>query len=162
MKIKTIFLFLFIFAVNADAFKHYSIFDFLEEIVGRETFQSFQVFLKERPVFPPGTNYLKFFHLDTLEEASEDLPEGLKSKWGISRGYMTFLTLDMLRDRRARSRTQWVLNALRSRQIAGNKVNRNSMNSTISRLKSKGIAETVGKKVKLADAFVEDYEESLE
>lgn len=32
MKIKTIFLFLFIFAVNADAFKHYSIFDFLEEI----------------------------------------------------------------------------------------------------------------------------------
>ena len=67
---------------------------------------------------------------------------------------MTFLALDMLNDPLPKSRNQIVLNALRSRRIAGNKINRSSMSSTVSRLKSAGIAEDFGKKVRLTAEFL--------
>jgi hypothetical protein len=67
---------------------------------------------------------------------------------------MTFLALDMLNDPRPKSRNQIVLNALRSRRIAGNKINRSSMSSSVSRLKSAGIAEDHGKKVRLTAEFL--------
>ena len=49
----------------------------------------------------------------------------------------------------AQKRHQSVLNALLSRRIAGSKINLSSMSLTVSRLKSAGIAEEHGKKVRL-------------
>ena len=80
--------------------------------------------------------------------------------WGISKGYMTFLVLDMINDKQPRSRNQIVLTGLRSRHIAGNKTNRSSMNATVSRLKSAGIAEDHGKKVRLTETFVSAWQEA--
>jgi len=37
---------------------------------------------------------------------------------------MTFLVVDMLNDQRPRIRSQWVIDALRSRRIPGNKTNK--------------------------------------
>ena len=62
---------------------------------------------------------------------------------------MTFLTLDMPNYPRPKSRNQIVLNALLLRRIAGSKINLGSMSSTVSRLKSAGIAEEHGKKERL-------------
>ncbi len=70
---------------------------------------------------------------------------------------MNFLVLDMLNDPVPRSRNQWVLHALRYRNIPGNKTNRGSMSATVSRLKKEGIAEDYGKKVKLTEEFQESY-----
>ena len=71
---------------------------------------------------------------------------------------MTFLTLDMLNDLRPKSRNQIGLNALRSRRIPGNNADRSSMGSTVSRLKSAGIAEDHGKKVRLTADFLSAWE----
>lgn len=71
---------------------------------------------------------------------------------------MTFLLLDMLNNGQPRSRNQIVLNALGSRQIAGNKTNRSSMSGTVSLLKSAGIAKDHGKKVRLTKEFLEHWE----
>jgi len=86
-----------------------------------------------------------------------ELPADLAEAWCISKGYMTFLTLDMLNDGQPRSRNKIVLNALRSRRISENKTNRTSMSATISRLKSAGIAEDYGKKVRLTPEFLEEW-----
>ena len=67
---------------------------------------------------------------------------------------MTFLTLDFLNDQRPKSRNQIVLSALRSRHISGNKTNKSSMSATVSRLKSAGVAEDYGKKIRLTSSFV--------
>ena len=108
-----------------------------------------------------GTSYLDFFELGEPEVPLRELPEEFAEDWGISRGYMTFLVLDMLNDPRSRSRNQWVLNALRSRHISGNKTNRGSMSSTVSRLKSAGIAEEHGKKVRLTQRFIDAWQKRL-
>ena len=96
-----------------------------------------------RNLYSPGFQILQPPYLFGLKkrEPINVLPTLLTNKWNISAGYMTFLTLDMLNDLRPKSRNQIVLNALRSRLIAGNKTNRSSMGSTVSRLKSAGIAE---------------------
>jgi len=70
--------------------------------------------------------------------------------------------LDMINDNQPRSRNQIVLTALRSRHIAGNKINRSSMNATVSRLKSAGIAEDHGKKVRLTDQFLVAWTEQAD
>ena len=70
---------------------------------------------------------------------------------------MSFLVLDMLNDGQPRSRNQIVLNALRSRRIAGNKTNRSSMSATVSRIKSAGSAEDHGQKVRLTQDFVDAW-----
>ncbi len=105
-------------------------------------------------------NYLELFALEDSDHRVEELPETIVSEWGISKGYMTFMVLDMLNDQRPRSRNQWVLNALRSRHIAGNKTNRSSMSATISRMKASGIAEEYGKKVRLTEKFIEEWKSS--
>ena len=102
-------------------------------------------------------DYLFTFKLKNKEIVSV-LPQSFKDKWNISSGYMTFLTLDLLNDQRPKSRNQIVLHALRSRRIAGNKINRNSISATISRLKSSYILEDYGKKIRLTNNFLEDWE----
>ena len=99
-----------------------------------------------------GSDYVAAFGLQSRKLITE-LPSALSREWKISIGYMTFVVLDMLNDGQPRSRNQIVLNALRSRRISGNKINKGSMNSTVSRLKSAGIAEDYGKKIRLTDAF---------
>ena len=101
-------------------------------------------------------DYLFTFKLKNKEIVSV-LPQSFKDKWNISSGYMTFLTLDLLNDQRPKSRNQIVLHALRSRRIAGNKINRNSISATISRLKSSYILEDYGKKIRLTNNFLEDW-----
>jgi hypothetical protein len=107
-----------------------------------------------------GTDYLELFGLSEKESMFEEIPSSLARKWGISKGYMAFLVLDMVNDPRPRSRNQWVLNALRSRSIAGNRINRASMSATVSRLKAAGIAEDFGKKIRLTRSFREDWEKA--
>ena len=103
-----------------------------------------------------GSEYVSTFGLQPKELLTE-LPPKLASAWGISKGYMSFLVLDMLNDGQPRSRNQIVLNALRSRRIAGNKTNRSSMSATVSRLKSAGIAEDYGKKLRLTQNFMDAW-----
>lgn len=114
-------------------------------------------FINRRPVLDGSRSYLEIFGLHEPEERIGELPEEFSMKWGISKGYMRFMVLDMLNDQRSRSRNQWVLNALRSRHISGNKTNRGSMSATISRLKSEGIAEDYGKKVRLTRKFTDSW-----
>ena len=94
-----------------------------------------EAFIAEPSALDLGADYLLTFGLRRKERLNV-LPEEIAKKWKISVGYMTFITLDFLNDQRPRSRSLVVSNALRSRRIAGNKTNRNSMSSAISRLKS--------------------------
>jgi hypothetical protein len=109
--------------------------------------------------FPNGLSedYLEFYGLGEEEEPLVELPDTFREQWDISKGYMEFLVVDMINDGRTRSRQQWVLNALRSRHISGNKTNKGSMNSTVSRLFSKGIAEKYKKKVRLTNRFLASW-----
>ena len=70
---------------------------------------------------------------------------------------MEFVTLDLLNDQRPRSRNQVILNALRSRKISGNKTNKISFSSTISRLKAVEVIEYYGKKIKLSENFLDEW-----
>lgn len=133
----------------------------LSDQFGAHCAQAIQSFFSERPTLDPGISYLAHFKLDEDDGMATELPEEFSSEWAISRGYMTFLVLDMLNDRHARSRNQWVLNALRSRHIPGNKTNRGSMSATISRLKAAGIAEDHGKKIRLTETFISAWESRL-
>tara|TARA_R110002096_G_scaffold432240_1_gene648768 strand:+ start:199119 stop:201338 length:2220 start_codon:yes stop_codon:yes gene_type:complete len=124
-----------------------------QKILPSETKEMLTKLSQSTSPFPVEGDYLKFFGLEEAEVGITSLPSKFMTEWGISTGYMTFLTLDMLNDPRPRARTQWVLNALRTRHIAGNKTNKSSMNSTISRLISANVAEKYGKKIKLTNEF---------
>jgi serine/threonine protein kinase len=113
------------------------------------------------PVDELDSRYARLFGLPDESGKITELPQALIEQFNISRGYMTFLVLDMLNDQRPRSRNQWVLEALRSRHIPGNKTNKGSMSATISRLKSAGIAENHGKKIRLTQAFLSAVTEAL-
>jgi serine/threonine protein kinase len=106
-------------------------------------------------------HYLTLFDLADESEKITELPSALVTQFNISKGYMTFLVLDMINDPRPRSRNQWVLGALRSRNIPGNKTNKGSMSATVSRLKSAGIAEDHGKKVRLSAEFQDAVKQLL-
>ncbi|WGL65166.1 hypothetical protein QDX81_09915 [Pseudomonas sp. CW003PS] len=102
-------------------------------------------------------DYVAWFGLDITAQQTKDLPDAFAKKWGISKGYMTFLVVDMLNDQRPRIRSQWVIDALRTRRIPGNKTNKASMNSTFSRMKSAGIVEEHKTKHRLTEAFLADW-----
>jgi hypothetical protein len=121
-------------------------------------YEKLSAFIEDPDTIPHGLDYLSYFDLKPRESVTE-VPSALADAWAISKGYMTFLVLDMINDNRPRSRNRIVLTALRSRHIAGNKINRSSMNSTVSRLKSAGIAEDHGKKVRLTDQFLSAWSE---
>ncbi len=116
-------------------------------------------FVKDPDGVSVGSDYVVALGLKPKQPIT-DLPADFAEGWGISKGYMTFLTLDMLNDGQPRSRNQIVLNALRSRRIPGNKTNRSSMSATMSRLKSAGIAEDYGKKTRLTQAFLDKWNAS--
>ena len=110
-------------------------------------------FLANPSNFDLSLDYRKGFGLDDVKRITE-IPVDLANEWSISRGYMTFIVLDLLNDQRPKSRNQIVLSALRSRHISGNKTNKSSMSATVSRLKSAGVAEDYGKKIRLTASFV--------
>ena len=111
-------------------------------------------FLANPSNFDLSLDYLKGFGLDDVKRITE-IPVDLVNEWSISRGYMTFIILDLLNDQRPKSRkNQIVLSALRSRHISGNKTNKSSMSATVSRLKSAGVAEDYGKKIRLTASFI--------
>jgi hypothetical protein len=122
-------------------------------------YEKLSAFIEDPDTIPHGLDYLSYFELNPKEAVTE-IPAVVAEAWGVSKGYMTFLVLDMINDNRPRSRNQIVLMALRSRHIAGNKTNRSSMNATVSRLKSAGIAEDHGKKVRLTETFVSAWKEA--
>jgi hypothetical protein len=95
--------------------------------------------------------------LDIATQQIKDLPEAFAKRWSISKGYMTFMVVDMLNDQRPRVRSQWVLDALRTRRIPGNKTNKASMNATFSRMKSAGIIEEHKTKHRLTEGFLADW-----
>ncbi len=73
---------------------------------------------------------------------------------------MTFLVVDMLNDQRPRVRSQWVIDALKTRHIPGNKTKKGSMNAAFSRMKSAGIVEEYKTKHRLTEAFLADWSTS--
>ena len=105
----------------------------LRGLLPNEVIINLKTFLANPDNFDLGHDYLEIFSLIDAERITEISIE-LANEWSISRGYMAFLTLDLLNDQRPKSRNQIVLNALRSRHISGNKTNKNSMNATVSRL----------------------------
>jgi serine/threonine protein kinase len=125
----------------------------IKSFLGADCTDRVLAFINDPSSFDIGANYLLTFGLQEKLRL-EVLPEKLAREWNISAGYMTFITLDMLNDRRPKSRNQIVLNAVRSRHIAGNKTNRSSMSSAVSRMKSAGIVEDHGKKVRLTADFL--------
>ena len=125
----------------------------LRGLLSSEVIMNLKSFLANPNNFDLSLDYLKGFGLDDVERITE-IPVDLANEWSISRGYMTFLTLDLLNDQRPKSRNQIVLSALRSRHISGNKINKSSMSATVSRLKSAGVAEDYGKKIRLTSSFV--------
>ena len=102
-------------------------------------------------------DYVVWFGLDITAQHTKDLPDAFAKKWGISKGYMTFLVVDMLNDQRPRIRSQWVIDTLRTRRIPGNKTSKASMNATFSRMKSAGIVEEYKTKHRLTVAFLADW-----
>jgi len=70
---------------------------------------------------------------------------------------MTFLVVDMLNDQRLRIHSQWVIDALRTKRIPGNKTQKASMNATFSRMKPAGIVEEYKTKHRLTEAFLADW-----
>ncbi len=125
----------------------------VKRLLGADCVAKVETFITDSNAFDLSADYLVAFGLKERERFNV-LPKQFTNEWNISAGYMTFLALDMLNDPRPKSRNQIVLNALRSRRIAGNKTNRGSMSSTVSRLKSAGIAEDHGKKVRLTAEFL--------
>ncbi len=126
----------------------------MRKIFGENTAKIIDNYLVGCDAIPPDTNYLTYFDLEGGKESITVIPSTFMGTWGISKGYMTFLILDMLNDQRPRNRNQWVLHALRSRHIAGNKTNKSSMSATLSRLKAAGIAEDYGQKLRLTQIFI--------
>jgi hypothetical protein len=127
--------------------------DRVKSVFGTDCAAKVEAFIADPSALDLSADYLLAFGLKERERLNV-LPTLFTNEWNISAGYMTFLTLDMLNDPRPKSRNQIVLNALRSRHIAGNKTNRSSMSSTVSRLKSAGISEDHGKKVRLTADFL--------
>jgi hypothetical protein len=128
----------------------------VRKVLGLECAAKVEAFIAEPSALDLGTDYLLTFGLKEKERL-DVLPTKFAKKWNISIGYMTFITLDLLNDQRPKSRNLIVLNALRSRRIAGNKTNRNSMSATVSRLKSAGVAEDHGKKIRLSADFLAEW-----
>lgn len=130
----------------------------VKNMFGLDCVSKLEEFLADPGILDLSADYLLAFGLKERERLNV-LPALFAKEWNISAGYMTFVTLDMLNDPRPKSRNQIVLNALRSRRIAGNKINKSSMSSTVSRLKSAGIAEDYGKKLRLTAEFLLAWED---
>lgn len=96
-------------------------------------------------------DYLSWFGL--TETIDIKIPQEVKSKWGIRDGYMTKTLISLLADGQPRSRAVVIVNTLKANNIVGNKSAKGSINAAISALKSVGIVEDYGKKVRLTESF---------
>ena len=76
------------------------------------------------------------------------------SQWKISKGYMLKVLKCMLADMQPRSRPVVVRNTLKANDIVGNKSNKGSVGSAISALKSLGVVEVHGSKIRLSEQFI--------
>ncbi len=125
-------------------------------VFGSDASKKIIEFLSTKPLLPSHTQYVEYFGLIEVEKITE-ISEEIAKKWNISSGYMTFIVLDMLNDQRPRSRNQWVLHVLRTRKIAGNKINKNSISSTLSKLKCSSVVTETGTKMSLTEHFLSDF-----
>lgn len=89
-----------------------------------------------------------------------DIPQIMMSEWGINSGYMLKVLKVMLADMQPRSRKVVVRNTLKEHGIVGNTSNKGSVNASISALKSNGIIEDYGAKIRLTELFVESWNTS--
>ena len=119
--------------------------------VGPKTRQRIQQVLNHQVDWDAVPDYLSWFGLSNSVDV--DLPSELLIQWGIREGYMTKSLLSMVADGQARSRSVVVSNVLKENKLVGSKSTRGSINASISALKSAGVVEDYGKKVRLTDSF---------
>lgn len=100
-------------------------------------------------------DYASWFGLS--REIEINIPSEIKEKWRISDGYMEKVLKAMLTDLQPHSRTVIVQKTLRSNGIPGNKTNKSSVSSAISSLKKNNIIEELGKKIKLTEKFISEW-----
>ena len=89
-----------------------------------------------------------------------EVPEILLSRWNVRKGYMLRVLKTMLADMQPRSRQVVIRNTLKANAEVGSSSKRGSISSSISALKSAGVVEYHGKKVRLTQSFVEAWEAS--
>ncbi len=86
-----------------------------------------------------------------------DVPDSVLTKWKINKGYMLKVLKCMLADMQPRSRQVVVRNTLKANDIVGNKSNKGSVGSAISALKSLGVIEDHGAKIRFSQMFLENW-----
>ena len=101
-------------------------------------------------------DYLAWFKLTS--KVNVDIPQKIIDRWEIKKGYMSKVLTTMLGDMQPRSREVVKRNTLKAYGIVGNKSNKGSVNAAISMLKSGGIIEEHGKKIRLTSDFLSDWE----
>lgn len=101
-------------------------------------------------------DYLAWFKLTS--KVNVDIPQKIINCWKIKKGYMSKVLTTMLGDMQPRSREVVKRNTLKAYGIVGNKSNKGSVNAAISMLKSGGIIEEHGKKIRLTSNFLSDWE----
>ena len=102
-------------------------------------------------------DYLSWFKLTSKVDV--DIPHKILNGWKIKKGYMSKVLTTMLGDMQPRSREVVKRNTLKAYGIVGNKSNRGSVNAAISMLKSEGVIEEHGKKIRLTSSFLSDWED---
>jgi len=119
--------------------------------IGSKTRQRMQQVLNHQVDWSSVHDYLSWFGLSDSIEI--ELPQKLLSQWGVREGYMTKSLLSMVADGQARSRSVVVNNVLKENKLVGNKSTRGSISASISALKSAGVVEHHGKKIRLTEEF---------
>lgn len=100
-------------------------------------------------------DYSSWFGL--TDKVAIEIPASITIKWKVNKGYMLKVLKYMLADMQPRSRKVVVRNTLKLNDIVGNSASKGSVNSAISALKSTGIIEEHGAKIKLTDIFLKDW-----
>jgi serine/threonine protein kinase len=96
-------------------------------------------------------DYLAWFGLsDTLDV---EIPKPVSEKWDIRDGYVYKAAKSLIADDQARSRQVIVGNILKENKLVGNKTTRGSISAAISTLKTNGVVEVYGKKIRLTEDF---------
>jgi len=100
-------------------------------------------------------DYASWFGLSECSDIK--IPLELLEKWGIKRGYQTKVITMMLADLTPRSRNIVIKKTLRNNDIVGNKTSKSSVSAAISALKTSGVVEYNRTKVRITEAFLEDW-----
>lgn len=85
------------------------------------------------------------------------IPDCFLEKWKVNKGYMLKVLKSMLTDMQPRSRKVVIQNTLKVNDIVGNKSNKGSVSAAISSLKSAEVLEVSGKKIKLTEKFINEW-----